>query len=238
MNNAKIKEIVKFSFSKYFQNKWFVIFNVLSLLTIVISLNWGNISSFINIDDKKDEFEIEIVDERNLIFDSFSKKLSNDEKLSIKKVSENSYTSNDIPDNVIVLEVDEDEELYFKIRFITKEGIKTNIYEKIEETLIAIKDDYLVKEYHYTENTINKIKSTVPIERIMLGVDSENSDFKEIIKTISAFLTYMVAVLIFTRIANEISQEKASKSSEYVLTFGSFSSGFSSITCPASLASW
>lgn len=218
MNNAKIKEIVKFSFTKYFQNKWFVIFNILSLLAIVISLNWGNVSSLINFDGNKDEFEIEVLDQQNIIFDSFFEGLSGDKKLSVKKVTENNYTANDIPDNIIVLEVNEDANSYFKVKFITKEGIKYVVYEQIDNLLNKIKDDRLMKEYNYDTAFLSKIKSPVSVERVMLSVDSENSDFKEIIKALSACLTYMIAVLIFTRIANEISQEKASKSSEYVLT--------------------
>ena len=43
MNNNKVKEIIKFSFIKNIQNKWFIIFNILTLISIVLMVNWGSL---------------------------------------------------------------------------------------------------------------------------------------------------------------------------------------------------
>ncbi len=51
-------------------------------------------------------------------------------------------------------------------------------------------------------------------------VDLYQGDYetKQMIKTISTLLIYVVSIFIFTKIANEIAQEKVSKSIEYILT--------------------
>ena len=45
MNNIKVKEILKFSLYKNIQNKWFIIFNIITLISTVIMLNWESIGN-------------------------------------------------------------------------------------------------------------------------------------------------------------------------------------------------
>ena len=47
MNKQKIKGIVKFSIKQNIQNKWFVIFNVLLLIILLIMSNASNIRKFL-----------------------------------------------------------------------------------------------------------------------------------------------------------------------------------------------
>ena len=63
MNKQKIKEIVKFSIKQNIQNKWFVGFNVLLLVLMILFANAGNIKEFLennNIQIFDDEVAIEI----------------------------------------------------------------------------------------------------------------------------------------------------------------------------------
>ena len=53
MNNFKVKEIIKFSFYKSIQNKWFVIFNAITLIGMVLMLNWGNIANLFEIGEEE-----------------------------------------------------------------------------------------------------------------------------------------------------------------------------------------
>ena len=218
MNKTKVKEIIKFSFFHYFHNKWFVIFNLISLICLVLSLNWSNIADLLSINDDSGIYSVKVLDSSNLVFDKLLFAFSGDKNLSFEKIEENTYTKENIEDDIIVLEINKDNNEYFNATLISKEGIKREAYEKIEKSLNLSKSEYLKKEYHFSDSTLEKIQKSVSIERIMLAVDAENSDQKEIIKTISSALTYMIAVLVFTRIANEIAQEKQSKSSEYILT--------------------
>ena len=58
MNSKKVKEIIKFDVERNIQNKWFVIFNVLTFIFIIIITNFSNISKFLedhNINIDSDE---------------------------------------------------------------------------------------------------------------------------------------------------------------------------------------
>ncbi len=71
MNKEKVKEIIKFSFFKYFQNKWFIIFNVLTMLSMVVGFNYNNLSNILKIETKKDKYQIAVLDSSNLLYNEF-----------------------------------------------------------------------------------------------------------------------------------------------------------------------
>lgn len=215
MNNFKVKEIIKFSFNKSIQNKWFVIFNLLAMISIVLMLNWGNISNLF--ETKEDnEIKVAILDESDLIYESVYEQLS--EKFEIEKIYSNDYTGENIPDNLVIIEVLEDSENLFDVSIISKEGILSQKYYEIEDSLYSARNILFEDIYGISAEDLTKFQSELEINRIMLSVNAQDSDTKELMKLFSSAITYLVAILIFSKIANEISQEKQSKSSEYILT--------------------
>ena len=160
MNKTKVNEIINFSFRKYFQNKWFIIFNIISLLSLVLTINWGNISEIFNIN--KDNYTIEVVDYQNCFFDDLSKLLENEEKLTLKQIDQNNYTADTIPKNLIVLEITKNDTNYFDTKFISKEGVTTESYNAIKNALKEIRNDYLEADYFLTETNLQKIRNNHP----------------------------------------------------------------------------
>lgn len=217
MNSKKVKEIIKFSLYKDIQNKWFIIFNILTFLSIVIAINWGSIANLININNKE-KFEVKILDNSNLVYENFENDLSGDEKLVIKKVSENNYTSDNIPNELMVIEIIADEEEAFKVVIISKEGINGDIYQTVVDELYKIRNVILAKKFNVEYESFLVMKKDLSVDRIMLGVQAENSYTKEIIKIASSVFTYVISIFIFSKLANEIANEKQSKSIEYILT--------------------
>lgn len=215
MNNFKVKEIVKFSFYKSIQNKWFVIFNVITLISIVLILNWGSIENLFKIDEEKN-IKIEILDEENLVAAELISELAED--FEVEEIETNEYNSENIPDDLIILEINQNEEKIFSTSIISKEGIRGTEYTKIKDALYKVRNTLFEKIYGLTAEKLEVFQSELEIERIMLSVDATDSDSKELIKLFSTAATYMIAILLFSKIANEISQEKQSKSSEYILT--------------------
>ncbi len=218
MNKEKVKEIIKFSFFKYFQNKWFVLFNLISLLSMVLTINYSTISSFIKYEGKKDTYEIAILDSQDLIYSKFTTAFEGNDTYTIEKIDDNNYTNENIKDNFIVLEIEPDNQEIFKLKFVSKEGINSEVYNHIIDNLKFIRNEYFKQKYSLDDEKINLLQSNVSVNRIMLGVDAENSELKMLVNLCASAFTYLIAVIIFTRIANEISQEKSSKSSEYILT--------------------
>lgn len=230
MNNTKVKEIIKFSFYKNIQNKWFLIFNAITLASIVIMLNWSSVLSLFEINDEPDNFEIAVLDKANLVFDSFKenfdslattknfKEDTNYTKFNVERINENNYNAETIPDDFVLIEILPDDVEGFKTSVISKEGINTYIYEPIITTLSSTRNDILSQKYNVTSSTLSTLQKELSIERILLSVDADNSAEKELIKLFSSAITYILTILIFSKMANEIAQEKQSKSSEYILT--------------------
>lgn len=215
MNNFKVKEIVKFSFYKSIQNKWFVIFNAITLISIVLILNWGSIENLFK-SGEEEIIKIAILDEENIILNDLVSVLSKD--FEVKEIETNEYTAENIPDDLIILEINSNEEKIFSTSIISKEGIVGEYYYKIEEALHTARNVLFAEKYNISIEELYKFQSELEIERIMLSVDATDSDTKELVKLFSTAATYMIAILLFSKIANEISQEKQSKSSEYILT--------------------
>lgn len=218
MNKSKTGEIIKFSFYKDMRNKWFILFNILALVSVLIMFNFGSISSLFKRNDDN-PLNIEVLDSENLIYDTFEAALSSSSNdFTISRIYKNNYTAENIPDDIIIVEALRSDKDFVKFSIISKEGIKTSKYSKIADALNASRNKLFADSSSVTEEQLNLFQSDLDITRIMLAVNAENSTTKDYIKMFSAAITYMIAILIFSKISNEISQEKQSKSSEYILT--------------------
>ena len=103
-------------------------------------------------------------------------------------------------------------------KIISKQGLTEKVMNPIVNALTEIRNSFFEKKYLLTKEELSILQSEIKTERIMLAVDEENAMFKEMVKLFSAAITYLLAVLVFSKIASEIAQEKQSKSSEYILT--------------------
>ena len=149
MNSRKVKEIVKFYIQKNVQNKWFVLVNIVILITMLVSTNASHIKNFLESKDIelfKEEFKIEIIDKENLAKEEILKQFENRENIEIEEVEENNYTKDNIPKNFALIEMKADEESIVSASITSKEGIDNEIYAKISEGIkIARNKIYLVK---------------------------------------------------------------------------------------------
>lgn len=218
MNRNKVKEMIQFSFYKNIQNKWFILFNLISLVSAIIMLNWSSISSIFKQQDELEPFEIAILDSENLIFEDFYNELKDMSDFEITQITENNYTAENIPDDFAIIEVLPNADEIFQTSIISKEGINTTIYNPMLEALTKVRNNLLLEKYDVTSTELAAFQKELTVNRIMLSVNAEDSTTKELIKLFSSALTYLLTILIFTKMANEIAQEKQSKSSEYVLT--------------------
>lgn len=221
MNFKKIREIVKFDLQKSIQNKGFIILNVLIFISCLLFTNWSNISNFLTKHNmnflEEDEITIQIIDNENLLFDSFSQKYS--EKYKVEKLESNPYSRENIPeDNTILVEVSSNEESIISAKIVSKEGISDGIYNLIYNELKEVKSNLFASKYGISVQELNILNEEIPVERELLGVNAENYTTKQLIKSFSVVIVYMVLIVILSRIASEIAQEKVSKSIEYVLT--------------------
>ena len=223
MNTKKIKEIIKFDVGKSIQNKWFVILNIVVFISILFTTNWSHIEKILdehnmNFTDMED-VTIQVLDNENILYGELEKQTSEIDAIKLEKVTENKYSKENIPDDdLILIEVIKDEIELIKIKLVSKEGISEEIYDIIYDSVKESRNVLFAEKYNITVEELGTLSSEPVIERVLLGVDAENSETKEMIKTISVLLVYFVLILVTSTIANTIAQEKTSKSIEYVLT--------------------
>ncbi len=221
MNKRKIFEIVKFNVEKNVQNKGFVILNIIMCLIIIVSVNLKNIGNILDSHDIslfEEDYRIEVIDETGIAYDFFENEFKDNEMVELKFEAQNNYTKDNIDDNVIIVEYKLDDSNNLITKFITKEGMNDDQYNKLLDITTKIRNQVLALNLGIEVSKLEIINQTPEIERVMLGVDAENSDFKDMIKTFSVVIVYMVLIFVLSAIANEIATEKISKSIEYVLT--------------------
>lgn len=159
-----------------------------------------------------------MLDQSNLVYEDFFEQLAENENFNITRIDENTYTAENIPDEFAIVEIKPNETDIFKTIITSKEGINTNFYTPITDALTEVRNELILEKYSITSEELAQFQSDLAIERVMLSVNAEDSTTKELIKLFSSALTYLLTILIFSKMANEIAQEKQSKSSEYILT--------------------
>lgn len=224
MKNSKIGSVVKYTLEKNIKNKWFIGLNILFLVITVVALNFNTVKQILksnNIELDSTKITIELVDNLNLLYDNLTNDINSLEfkdKIVLEKKDKVEYDEKTLDKNKIIVEVIEDETEGIKSKIISKEGIDTKYYNVILNSISKTKNNILATKYGLSESELSNITSTPQVERIMVGVDSSNSDIKTILKTISNYLILIILMIVLSKIANDVSQEKISKSIEYVLT--------------------
>lgn len=221
MNNQKIKKMVRFNVNKSIQNKWFTILNIALILITIVSTNLNNIKTFLenrNIRLFGAETIIEVVDNEDIGFEKIKEKFSEEEYIEVKKIEKNEYNSKTIGDDTVVVEIKSNEENIIKSTIISKEGIDGYLYDEIYSALSEARAELFAIQNEIEFEKLDIMNKELNIERIMLAVDNENAEKKQIINMITTFGIYMLSIFVFSTISNEIAQEKVSKSIEYVLT--------------------
>lgn len=221
MKNSKIGAIVKNDVERSIKNKWFVILNICMLLFTVIGLNFNTFKSMLNENNisVEEEMLVYVEDPQNLAYEKIYNLLKDKENIEIeKKESVSEYENNNIDENTVLLKVYPDKEQFIKATIITKEGISSEFIDEITAIISSIKDTMIAQNKNLTSDEIETIKNNVQIEKVMLGTnvaDNENASFLQLI---SNYLIFFILLLCLNKIANTVSQEKMSKSIEYILT--------------------
>ncbi len=224
MKKSKISSVVKYTVEKNIKNKWFIILNIVFLILSVVALNFNTVKNILksnNIELDKSKINIVLVDNEKLIIDNLSKNIEMSEyseKIELSVEEELNYDKDNLDKDKIIVYVESSEENVLNAKVISKEGIDTKYYSIITDAISKSKNDILVSKYGIDDEKLNNILKEPNIERIMTGVESKDADTRYILQTISNYLILLILMIVLSKIANDISQEKISKSIEYVLT--------------------
>ena len=217
MNRRKVNEIIKFSLYKTMQNKMFVIGNFIMFLFVVIVVNQSFFSGLIEkVSDNT--FCIAVLDENNLIYDEFLDAYSGDDHYEVMRVTENTYTADNISGDFAMIEIVPNEEEIFQVVLVVKDMLKDKDFDPLDKTLKEIRSKKLIEKYHIESSVVDTIDKSVFSEIKTLSVDTENASQKTIINAVATFAIYTISIFAFSRMATEIASEKQAKSTEHVLT--------------------
>ena len=222
MKNSKIVAIIKNDIERSIKNKWFVILNLLLLIVTVIFLNFNSIKSLFEKEEDvtlvDNSTTIYIVDSENIAYDKIVKSFENDINVDVEKTeSIEQYNNDKLDTNIILVDVHSDEIEYINASIIYKDGTNNDYVTKIENTINSIKDTMISENKNLTLQEIEQIKQDVSIN-INVIKNEQNNASESGIYFISNYLILFILLLCLSKIANTISQEKMSKSIEYILT--------------------
>lgn len=221
MKNSKVGAIVKNELEKSIKNKWFVILNLLLLIVTIVGLNFGNIKALLkrNNVDLSSKMEIYVEDIENIAYTELAKEFLEQENVTIQKVdSIEKYKNESLSKDAILLKVEKSKTEYIKASIITKETVLSSYLEKIEKILTSVKDKMLSENKNLTKEEIEIIKSGASIDRVILSETIDTSESTTLGQLFTTYIIFFVLLLCLNKIANTISQEKMSKSIEYILT--------------------
>ena len=143
MNSKKVREIIKFSIQKNIQSKWFIIFNIITLLVMIVSSNMNNIKDYLaskDINIFEENLKIEVIDKEKLAITQL-KEIFAEDNFEIVETNENTYTKENIPDDLVLIEVSSSEENYIESKVYSKEMLDGYVYDSIEEVLTQVRSD-------------------------------------------------------------------------------------------------
>ena len=221
MKNSKISAIIKNDLERSIKNKWFVILNICMLIFTVAGLNFNSLKGFFEDSNiaTENQMSVFVEDKDNLAFEKIVKAFENDLTVVVeKKDSVSEYENSSIETNKILVKVNKDEKNYINVEVLSKEAVSAYYIDEIEAVINSVKDTMIAENKNLTEAEIKQIKENVTITRTMLGENIEENDESMFLQIISNYLIFFVLLLCLNKIANTISQEKMSKSIEYILT--------------------
>ena len=221
MKNSKIVAIIKNDIERSIKNKWFVILNLLLLIITVVLLNFNSIKSLFLKEDETlidNSTTIYVRDLENIAYDKIAKSFENDINVDVEKTENiEQYNNDNLDTNIILVDVYSDNVEYINASIIYKDGTNDEYVTKIESTINSIKDTMISENKNLTLQEIEQIKQDVSID-INVIENTQNTANENGMYFISNYLILFILLLCLSKIANTISQEKMSKSIEYILT--------------------
>lgn len=221
MKNRKISAIIKNEIEKSIKNKWFVILNLLLLIVTVIGLNFNNFKALLkqNEVDFSNQMLIYIEDNDDLVYEELRDTFKDNEEVKVeKKDSVDEYKNDELGNDIILLEVERSDVDYLTASITTQETISASYIQKIENVLNNTKDRIVSEDEEISYGQLEKIKDNVNVNRVILSENIDTNEITSIVQLISNYLIFFILLLCLNKIANTISQEKMSKSIEYILT--------------------
>lgn len=229
--NRKFWYLVSYSLKKKMKTKWFLIANLIIMISIIGIIN---IDSIINLfgGDFNDKTTVVILDKTGYTSDVFKKDLN-----ETNKILANDYKTDflsfdgdeeslkeEVKDNDKVgIIFDSDEDNYLKAKIITNSKIDSLYYQMLVQALTSTKTKIAMSLTNIDLEELNKISSPINIDRIILDNEAKTGDESMSIIMGTVFPTvilpfFMLIIFLVQMLGSEINEEKSTRSMEVIIS--------------------
>ena len=222
--------LTKNSLQKKMKNKTFIIVNILLLIVLVALINIDRVVMLFggNFDKQNN---IMVLDNTNKTYEIFKKTIDSEEtiidtglKYKVKKVSEEKKAKKEIKkDEDILLIINNDENDIINVTMITYGYINSNLYQLINSSITASKQNLAMEEIGISAEELAKISKSVEIKREYIEAnkskeEEQNEFIMGIVTPIVIFPFFMLITLVVQMVGAEINEEKSTRSMEIIIS--------------------
>ena len=222
--------LTKNSLQKKMKNKTFIIVNILLLIVLVALINIDRVVMLFggNFDKQNN---IMVLDNTNKTYEIFKKTIDSEEtiidtglKYKVKKVSDEKNAKKEIKkDEDILLIINNDENDIINVTMITYGYINSNLYQLINSSITASKQNLAMEEIGISAEELAKISKSVEIKREYIEAnkskeEEQNEFIMGIVTPIVIFPFFMLITLVVQMVGAEINEEKSTRSMEIIIS--------------------
>ncbi|CDD29602.1 sodium ABC transporter permease [Clostridium sp. CAG:433] len=222
--------LTKNSLQKKMKNKTFIIVNILLLIVLVALINIDRVVMLFggNFDKQNN---IMVLDNTNKTYEIFKKTIDSEEtiidtglKYKVKKVSDEKKAKKEIKkDEDILLIINNDENDIINVTMITYGYINSNLYQLINSSITASKQNLAMEEIGISAEELAKISKSVEIKREYIEAnkskeEEQNEFIMGIVTPIVIFPFFMLITLVVQMVGAEINEEKSTRSMEIIIS--------------------
>lgn len=212
------------------KNKTFIIVNILLLIVLVALINIDRVVMLFggNFDKQNN---IMVLDNTNKTYEIFKKTIDSEEtiidtglKYKVKKVSDEKKAKKEIKkDEDILLIINNDENDIINVTMITYGYINSNLYQLINSSITASKQNLAMEEIGISAEELAKISKSVEIKREYIEAnkskeEEQNEFIMGIVTPIVIFPFFMLITLVVQMVGAEINEEKSTRSMEIIIS--------------------
>lgn len=230
---SKLNYLIGVSLKRKIKTKWFVIVNIILALAIISVINIDSIISFFGGDFNKKQ-SIYVIDNTTEAYDIFNTQMSsidnilgNEESNFVVEKYENGEDEakkliEEDKKNIVVI-LNSDEEKIMTAKIISKNTIDTINYQTLVAAITNTKVSLAVIKSNIPMEEINKIYSTVEIEREILNENekSEDENMEMIMTTVFPVIIlpfFMLSLFLVQMIGAEVNDEKTTRGMEIIIS--------------------
>ena len=222
--------LTKNSLQKKMKSKTFIIVNILLLIVLVALINIDRVVMLFggNFDKQNN---IMVLDNTNKTYEIFKKTIDSEEtiidtglKYKVKKVSDEKKAKKEIKkDEDILLIINNDENDIINVTMITYGYINSNLYQLINSSITASKQNLAMEEIGISAEELAKISKSVEIKREYIEAnkskeEEQNEFIMGIVTPIVIFPFFMLTTLVVQMVGAEINEEKSTRSMEIIIS--------------------